>query len=164
MAIVFFPLPFFPLTFLSRRSLSAVSNYFYLLFFLHSSPPSQFQVSFLGICSLCQLFMSHFYHMTRPRTPHKCLLSTFLNSIVHSYLILSSLASSLNSYDYSYQVVFRKSGPFSVVSLLMPSSQVQLTDMRLSSIICISEYMYSQKCQNLVVVIFNELMFETKNI
>ena len=96
---------FLPLTFLLLRYLSAVDLQFLLsIFLLHSSPtlsrslsrqpPSQFRSSslpfplhFLGICSLCQFCICHFFYMTSPCAPHQFLLRTFFPSNIHSYFI-----------------------------------------------------------------------------
>ena len=50
--------------------------------------------------------------MTSP-TPHQFLLKPFLHSNLHSQFIHVSLNSSLNSHDYSYQVVFSRTWTFS---------------------------------------------------
>ena len=36
---------------------------------------------FLGTCSLCQFFISHFFPMTSPCTPHQFLLTSLISSI-----------------------------------------------------------------------------------
>ena len=119
---------FLPLTFLSLRSLPAVSSSCYLLPFspLFSLFLGHYLLNCLGICALCQFLISHSFHMTNPCTADQFLLSTFFHSKLHSHFIPSSNISSLNSYDYSYQVVFRKPGPSPVVSLLVPSFQVHV--------------------------------------
>ena len=138
LSIVFF----LPLIFLLLRSLSAVPNSFYF-FVSHSSPtlsrsllmqpPSQFRSSsplfplhYLGICSLCQFFISQLFYMTSSCALHQFLLRTFLHSNLHSHLIHFLVISSLNSHDYSYLVVIfsRKSILSPVVSLFMPQSLV----------------------------------------
>ena len=103
LTMIYFSVVFFlHLTFLLLRSLSAVSNSFYLSF-LHSSPtlsrslsmqsPSQFRSSsppfpfhFLGICSL-PVFHLPFFYMTSPCAPHQFRLRTFLHSNLHSQFI-----------------------------------------------------------------------------
>ena len=91
---------FHPLNFLSLRSMSTVSNSFYLSFF-HSSPslsrslimqsPSQFRSSFHSTFWASALFASFsspiYFHMTNPCTAHQLLLRTFLHSHFHSHFI-----------------------------------------------------------------------------
>ena len=50
-----------------------------------SSPP--FPINFLCICSLCQVFISSFFHMISLCTPHQFILRTFLHSNLHSHFI-----------------------------------------------------------------------------
>ena len=47
------------------------------------SSSSPFPLHFLGICSLCQFFISHSFYMSGPfqPTPHQFLLNTFLHSL-----------------------------------------------------------------------------------
>ena len=123
--MISFSLSFPSLTFLSLRSLRAVPNSFYMLHFfsillplflgLLMQPPSQlpsssspFNLHVLGLSSLCKFFISHSFHMTglcQP-TPHQFLLKTFLHFNFHSQFIHSSVISSVNSHDSSFQVVF----------------------------------------------------------
>ena len=94
------------LFFLTTSSVSSLQFLLSVALFLHSSSPSQFRFSFLGICSLCQFFISHSYHMTSPSTPQQFLLNSILHSILHSYAIHSYLISS---------TIFRKPGHSSQV-------------------------------------------------
>ncbi len=104
------------LTLLFLRSLSVVSNSFYrfpnfshtisrsllmqppikISVFLASHFPSNFWAS------LCKFFISHLFQMTSQCILHHFLLKKFL----HSQFIHVSLISSLNSLDFSYQVLF----------------------------------------------------------
>ena len=94
-----FSIVFFLFWFFAYYILCQLSNSFYLFSFFSLfrsfSPP--FSLHFLGTC-ICSL--------------------PFFSLSFHPF----SLISSLNSRDYSYQVVFRKPGPSPVVSLLVPSS------------------------------------------
>ena len=157
---------FLPLACLILCSLSAVSNSFYLPF-LHSSPtlsrslsmqsPSKFQSSsppfplhFLGICSLCQFFICHFFYMTSPCSAHQFLLRTFLHPNLHSHFIhflLSALLSptilflpgcfsQILTFSCCFFVSVIVSSPFMYAGIIHVLSifHVRWRDMRLSPI------------------------------
>ena len=119
---------FLPLTFLLLRSLSALSDSFYLKKFyvtspiaisVFSSPP--FPHHYLGICSLCQFFVSHLFS-----SAHQFLLRAFLHSNLHSHFINILSSALLTLTIILTRLFFRKPGPFPVVSLLVPSSLVHV--------------------------------------
>ena len=72
-----------------------------------SSPP--FSLHFLGICSFCKFFISHFPTCPFQPTPHQFILNTFLHSNLHSqffHFFLSALFTTVY-HESSYPVVFK---------------------------------------------------------
>ena len=105
------------------NTLSVSSVQFLLSLFLHSSPTLSMSLSMqspLHVRFSSPPFHLPFFLRDQPYTPQQFLLRTFSLQPPLSFHPFD-LISSLNSHDYSYQVVFRKSGS-SVVSLLVSSS------------------------------------------
>ena len=126
---------FLPLTFLFLCSLSAVSNSFYLYFFIifplflcyFNAIPFAISVFFAAISPTHSghLLSLPVYHL--PFSPHdQPMYSSSISSWNFPLLQppLSFHPCYLNSHNYSYHVVFRKHVPSPVVSMSVPSSPV----------------------------------------
>ena len=115
--------------------------------FRSSSPP--FPLHFLGICSLCQLFICYIFYMTSQCAPRQFLLRTFLHSNHHCRffhvllsalltptIILIRLFSQTWTFPCCFSVSAMVSSAFMYASVIheLSTFPLRLRDMRLSSI------------------------------